>query len=103
MAWESRGNGRYFYIPRRAADGRVVKEYLGRGHRAHQAARAAAEARRRAEEERQALADEKARLAEIDGVTGEVLDAIQLLTEAIFLANNFHRKNYGPWRRKHGR
>jgi hypothetical protein len=102
MAWETRSGSRYYYRSKKTADGRVIKQYCGRGRRAHQAARAAAEARRRAEEERQALTDEKARLAEIDGMTGEVLDAIQLLTEAIFLANNFHRKNYGPWRRRHG-
>jgi len=103
MAWETRSGSRYYYRSKKTADGRVTKEYLGRGSRAHQVAQAAAEARRRAEEEWQAVAAEKARLGAIDGVTGEVLDAIQLLTEAIFLANNFHRKNYGPWRKRHGR
>jgi hypothetical protein len=100
MAWENRGNGRYFYVTRRAADGRVVKEYLGRGHRAQQAARAAAEARHRAEQERQAVAAEHARLADADRVTGEVCDAAQLLTEAVLLSRNFRRHNYGPWRKR---
>src|SRR5262245_27675223 len=100
MAWESRGNGRYFYVSRRAADGRVVKSYCGRGRRAQQAARVVAEARVRAEQERRALAAETARLAEADEVTGEVFAAIQLLTEATLLSQGYRRQNYGPWRRR---
>jgi hypothetical protein len=105
MAWEARGQAGqlYYYRCKRTIDGRVVKEYLGRGPRAQRVAQAAAEARRRAEEERQALADEKARLAEGDGVTDEVLDAVQLLTEAVLLSHGYHRQNHGPWRRRrHG-
>jgi hypothetical protein len=100
MAWERRGNARYFYVTRRAADGRVVKEYLGRGRRAQQAARVAAAARLRAEQARRALAAEEVRLAEAAGVTDEVFEAIQVLTEAVLLADHCHRPNYGPWRRR---
>src|SRR5262245_26136712 len=101
MAWEKRAGTLYYYRSVKTADGRVVKEYLGRGPRAQRVAQAAAEARRRAEEERQALADEKAQLAGIDGATQEVFEAAQILTEAILLANDFHRPNYGMWRRRH--
>ena len=102
MAWETRSGSRYYYRSKKTADGRVTKEYLGRGPRAQRVAQTAAEARRRAEEEREALAGEKARLAEGDGVTDEVFDAVQLLTEAVLLSHGYHRRNYGPWRKKHG-
>ena len=39
MGWERRaGGGRYYYRGRRTPDGRVVKQYLGRGERAEAAA-----------------------------------------------------------------
>jgi hypothetical protein len=103
MAWEARGHAGslFYYRCKRTSDGKVRKEYLGRGPRAQRVAQAAAQARRRAEEERRALADEKARLASIDAVTKDVSDTARLLNGAILLANNYHRPNYGQWRRRH--
>ena len=103
MAWETRSGSRYYYRSKKTADGRVTKEYLGRGPRAQRAAQAAVEIQLRAEAERRALTAERTRLAEADGVTDEVLCAVQVLTEAVLLAHGFHRPNYGPWRRRHGR
>jgi hypothetical protein len=102
MAWEQRAGALYYYRSVKTADGKVIKEYLGRGPRAQRVAQAAAEARRRAEEERRALSDEKARLAEGDGVTDEVFEAVQLLTEGVLLSQGYRRENYGPWRKRHG-
>jgi hypothetical protein len=51
MAWETRGakGVTYYYRSRRDANGRVVKEYLGRGEKARAAAKADCE--RRAQKE----------------------------------------------------
>ena len=103
MAWERRAGSLYYYRSQKTADGRVTKEDLGRGLRAQRAAQAAAEAQLRAEAERRALTAERTRLAEADGLTDEVLNAVQVLVEAVLLAHGFHRANYGPWRRRHGR
>jgi hypothetical protein len=103
MAWEKRAGTLYYYRSKKTADGRVVKEYLGRGPRAQHVAQAAAEARRRAEEERRALTEEKGRLADLGGVTERVYDAVLLLTEAILLSQGYHRPKYRAWRSRNGR
>jgi hypothetical protein len=77
----------------------VVKDYLGRGPRADQAAHADAALRAQRDADRRAVLAEQAALAPLDAVLTDVAVAAKLLTAALLLANGFHRTNYGPWRR----
>jgi hypothetical protein len=101
MAWESRGRGRYYYISRRE-DGRVVKDYIGRGATGAIAAGLMAEARRKRADEAATLAAERARLAGPERAMAELNRACGLAIEATLTAEGFHRCCY-KWRRRHVR
>jgi hypothetical protein len=100
MAWEKRRSARYYYHSRRTPDGAVVKDYLGRGPRADQAAHADAALRAQRDADRRAVLAEQAALAPLDATMTEVGVAAEVLAAAHLLANGFHRNNYGPWRRR---
>src|SRR5262245_58531616 len=104
MGWERRGSaGReYYYRSQRTTNGKVVKEYCGQGGRAR--ALAAGVARRIAARGADRLAVERAAaaLASLDRVTEAFTDGVQLLTEALLLANGYRRTNFGPWRKRRG-
>jgi hypothetical protein len=104
MAWESRAKtgALYYYYGRRTGSGQVVKQYFGRGERAHTAAAAIASAQAQRQADHQALLEETARLAAVDSQTSELVDAAHLLFEAALLANGFHRLNYEKWRKRRG-
>ena len=88
MALEIRGGKKYVYRSRRI-NGRVVKEYLGSGAEAEEAARRDAATR--------------AQVAELKRI-GVILDAlhivIQVLIEDHMLAAGYHKPNRGPWRKR---
>ena len=103
MGWERRGtHGPFYYRVSRDAQGRVVKEYVGRGARADAAAEAVAgrEADRAAD--RRSVAGEVAGLAALDRLTEEMDEGVRLLLDAHLLACGYHRINFGPWRKRRG-
>jgi hypothetical protein len=104
MAWELRPGspGPYYYRATRTPEGRVVKEYYGRGERAQAAAAAVARSQAQRNADHQAVQEERGRLAEPDGLMAELVGLTQLLLEATLLAKGFHRLNYGRWRKRRG-
>jgi hypothetical protein len=99
MAWETRnGRGRYYTRSRRV-NGRIVRQYVGKGAKGEQAA--AADARHRDQEMAmdQALQDDRRKWQQADGPL-EALDELDsLLMEATLYAAGFHRHSGGEWRR----
>jgi hypothetical protein len=103
MAWETRkGRGRYYCRSKRV-NGKVVREYFGKGWTALsvsaldellRAKRAAASQSRR---------EEKTELHELDAELRAISDAADLLAEAALLAAGFHQHHRGEWRRRRGR
>src|SRR5262249_49024270 len=104
MSWETRGakGVKYYYRSRRDANGRVVKEYLGRGEKARAAAKADCERRAQEQSVDQALHEVKGILTAVDRRTAVLDTAAQLLLEATLLCEGFHRHNYKRWRKRHG-
>jgi len=98
MAWEKHINTMYYYRARRK-NGRIIKEYIGRGEAAERAAAvdAAARARRAANSARR-RAERLPLLAMIDA-TRTFEDYCRTMTEATLLASGFHRHHRGQWRR----
>jgi hypothetical protein len=98
MGWEQRGRHRYFYVVRRL-NGRVRKEYMGRGPAAVAAAEQVAvrKADRAAEQERR-----ESELVLADQVAAIGAEANTLL-EAALLAAGFHRPQRKPWRKRRSR
>jgi hypothetical protein len=99
MSWECpRGKVRYYTRSRRVG-GRIVREYLGTGPAAEQAA--AEDAERRAE--RLAHTVEKRILAERYGEAIALLEAFCGLTDQLLAAalteKGYHQHDRGAWRR----
>jgi hypothetical protein len=104
MGWEHRpgGSAPYYYHAARTPEGRVVKEYYGRGERAQAAAAAVARSQARRNADRRAVQEERGRLAGPDGLMAELVGVTQVLLDAALLAKGFHRLNYGRWRKRRG-
>jgi hypothetical protein len=92
MSWEVRDGGRRYTRSRRVA-GRVVRQYLGTGPRAAEAA-AADDARRR-----QRQADRDAGRA-LDEAAAELDALADLFARAALLAAGYHQHDRGPWRKR---
>src|SRR5689334_20906168 len=103
MGWERRGEaGVFYYRATRDGEGRVVREYLGRGPRAEAAAAAVARRSAERESDRQAVREMAASLAGLDGLTEAIAEGAGVLLEAHLLARGYRRSNYGPWRKRRG-
>jgi hypothetical protein len=102
MGWERRGKaGRMvYYRVTRSAEGKVVKQYFGRGERAAAAAAVVARSKAQRNADRQAVQEEQALLAGPEGVMVELIQVAHLLMEGTLLASGFHRLNYGKWRKR---
>ena len=99
MSWETRNGKRYFYLAYRE-NGRLIKEYLGRGEAAKLAASVVADARNR----------QVARVL-VSGVRQKLLDEAgrawfdldhecrTRMVQSLGI-EGYHRPNHGPWRRR---
>lgn len=99
MAWE-RG---YYYRVRRE-NGRVVREYVGRGRVAELIAELdALERKKRCDKERldaAALRDEIAKLATLDDDLNALIETSDLLVRAALVAAGYHQHKHGEWRKR---
>jgi hypothetical protein len=95
MAWERRGRQRFYYRSKKQ-NGRVVREYIGRGARATQAA---------AEDAARHAVRQQARLEQ---QTWEALDAqvasldtlMTLLSHSALLDAGYYQHHRGEWRKR---
>lgn len=99
MAWVRRGSTRYFYRSRRTLGG-VLKEYVGTGPRAAEAAREIEERRKAAIRERTRLYDERASVREAEVLMRELQANIRLLVGATLTAAGYHQSASREWRKK---
>jgi hypothetical protein len=97
MAWESRGNGRYYYTKERRG-AKVVSIYHGRGELAELAARL--DDIRRSEHIGELPSPE---LLAASATVAEVHDLTQALARAAMLASGYHRHARGQWRKQRGK
>jgi hypothetical protein len=97
MPWD-----RGYYYRSRKVGGRVVREYVGRGHVAELAAQLDASERERREAEAAAWRAEKGRLDALDAEVAALIEVTDLAAAAALLAAGFHQYKR-QWRRKrHG-
>jgi hypothetical protein len=92
MAWETL-RGCRFYTRTRRVHGRVIREYVGTGPRAEEAA-AADEARRR-----QQFAD-RAALEALDADAAELDALAELFAHAALLVAGYRQHDRGQWRKR---
>jgi hypothetical protein len=94
MAWEKRGNKRYYYRKVRQGD-RVVSEYVGAGELAGTYAHLDALERQLRQAERRTRRELRA----LDAQLNDVCDLIRALTYATLLTTG-HHTHKGQWRKK---
>jgi hypothetical protein len=99
MAWETRGNQRYYYRSKRVGD-RVVKQYVGPGrtgsviaalHEIRQAQKAV---------EREALQADMDEVALLEAAFNPLDEFATAVAETALFAAGYHRPKRGPWRKR---
>jgi len=106
MAWEKRGNKRYYY--RKYRDGSKVKsEYVGAGIVGEMAEKLDVEERQqrdqKAKQEREQIETMREYFDSIESIMNPVEEEIRALTTAYLLVNDYHTHK-GQWRKKrHGK
>ena len=97
MAWENRRNGRrYFYLCKRLPDGRVHKEYYGKGLRAEvESMRLELKAHKREEEQTR-----RSKCSYLDSLADECMRSFLQLFEAHLYAAGYHNPKSRGWRNR---
>ena len=98
MAWEQRGNGRYYYR-KRWEGGRCVSDYLGAGATAQLLAGIAAGRRAEATQERQAEQERRRQQAQGSQAVKALAAELRTLTHAILISNGYHQHKR-QWRKR---
>jgi hypothetical protein len=99
MGWEN--DGRYYTRSRRL-NGRVVREYVGRGAQAQLAAENDQIRRREAAAARQAWRTEQERVQELEAPMKELDALCDLLMRTTLEDAGYYQHDRGEWRRRHG-
>ena len=102
MAWQVRGRRRYYYRSRRGPDGKVKKEYVGKGIKgslAEAGDEATRVARRIQREEIQAIDNA---VASLKALMLELETGAREMTHGVLLAAGFHQHR-GNWRKRRGK
>jgi len=101
--WEKRERGGTYYTRSRKEDGRVIREYVGRGPLAELAAETDALERLQRQEEAKAWRQERETLEVLDQTIEDLYEAAEVLARATLLAAGLHQHNRGQWRKRRGR
>ena len=99
MAWENRGDRRYYYR-RCKVHGRVVAEYYGAGNLGELAASHAQLDRLCAEAARDSLRLRRKKEAATDRQFADYRHQVQAVVGAVLTAYGYHRHHRGEWRKK---
>ena len=100
MAWEQRGNNRYYYRSRKI-EGRVVKEYVGGGLAGMLAQREDDSRRRKRKSARAAFQADRDNFTAAATVHDELSRVADALMTAALVAAGYHRHDRGHWRKRH--
>src|SRR5438067_2868507 len=100
MGWERRDRGGLYYTRSRRVNGRVVREYVGRGAIASLTARLDAVERDERLERRAAAREQDGQLDQAEEALNALCEASEMLARAMFLLAGYHRHDRGAWRRR---
>lgn len=101
MPWERRSGTQSRYYTRSCrVNGKVSRQYVGRGTHAENLALVDERERGEREQERQMLRAEQARLEDMAAAIQEYDDTVELLAQAVLHAAGYHAPNRSQWRRR---
>ena len=95
MAYERRGSKNYYYRAKKQ-NGRVIKEYLGRGERAKRAAQEDAQKKAAREHDR----TERQAWEAIDEHIAQLHQLTKLLSHSHLINAGFYQHHRGEWRKR---
>ena len=100
MSWQSpNGKGRYYTRSRRV-NGKVVREYIGKGELAH-AMSALQDARNEfRKSKRAALLSAQQELDELETTMNDYFDRVDTIMKNTLACAGYHRQSRGPWRKQ---
>jgi hypothetical protein len=101
MAWESRNGRGHYYTRSRREQGRVVREYIGRGQIAELMAEHDRRDRVDREERRRSDRATRETLVALDSSVATLHEEVEALARVALLADGFHCHK-GEWRRRRG-
>ena len=102
MAWEQRGNHRYYYRARKV-NGRVHKEYVGTGPLAEAVSQHDARAREMRRAAKVQRSQEHEAILALDAPVNTFTDTLETLMRTSLLLAGYHRHHGSEWRkRRHG-
>ena len=101
MAWEERNRSKqkYYYRSHRAANGKVVKEYIGSGPDAELAAEMDTLKRAKRQAADQGVKMEEQRIEQAAAPLNELGEDVDTLLQAALMAAGFHYHR-GEWRKR---
>ncbi|MBU2034889.1 MAG: hypothetical protein ABH882_01415 [Candidatus Omnitrophota bacterium] len=98
MAWETRGNNKYYYRKKKV-NGKVTSEYVGKGLVAQEIALRDLAERQERNKKAEAIKKEKTDLQLLDEQVTQVTSFIKQVLENALIVYGFHKHN-GQWRKK---
>ena len=102
MPWEQRNGKGHYYTSAHRENGRIVREYFGTGELGQLAADVDSLAVQTRLLEREAHAEERDRIAAIEGSVADSSRAVDLAVTCELLVAGYHRHDRGAWRRRRG-
>lgn len=99
MAWEKRKRGGPYYYRSRRMGARVIKEYVGCGAAAEQAAQEDAQTREEQNAAVKALREVQEQLDAVTAPLRQMCDDFDVLMKAVLLVAGYHNHR-GCWRRR---
>ena len=100
MAWETRGGSGRYYTRSVRHGGRVLRQYVGTGPQAEEAARADRVRRAATEAGRAATRSTIEKISAADEQVKAVFYAAEVASRAALLLAGYHRHDRGAWRRR---
>jgi hypothetical protein len=101
MGWHVVGTHQYYYRSKRV-NGKVVRQYIGKGAVGELAAATADLRRLERTIEAIELNAEVDRLQQADVPLGELCESTDMLARAVLILAGYHRHDRGEWRKRHG-
>lgn len=98
MAWETRGNNRYYYQKKRVA-GKVVSEYVGRGVMAREIALMDLEEKKERYDRNRVMRQQEEEFGLFNQQVVQLSSLVKGAVEIYFIVSGFH-KHKGQWRRR---
>jgi hypothetical protein len=99
MPWLHQGTRKYFYRARRI-NGRILRQYLGSGPLAEQAAAEIEQCRAQRRADAQLAREETLRHEEASAPLAELCRLTDLLMRAALISQGYHQHCRGAWRRR---